>query len=349
MSLSTGNQATLTLAAIVMIAGAGGCSSCRNRQPEDACPQGTAAGAGGAPFVPAEKPAAAARRGLQNEYPDFRGSRRSVPDDDDEAADRSVRSNNRTAPGQSAVSDRREMARSSLRATDRHSYEQMFTQSLPVESNQVSAMAQTESANLSLAASGQKGLLETDPENAALQPVRITDPPVLTAPPIDGESDGRAADCPALAIPRIQICRQVRGFNDVVPLDARRLCQGQPILIYATLENALSVPTSRGYRTLTLSTLEVRTSAGELLERQPLGTAVDLAEVPRTQYFLTHLVTIPQDLPAGEYTFGLCVDDLLGRGSAHARISVCVREDRSPRGGTADISKSATRPASFQK
>ena len=53
---------------------------------------------------------------------------------------------------------------------------------------------------------------------------------------IDGESAGRPEAHETLAIPRIQICRQVRGFDDIVPLDARRLRRGQPILIYATLE-----------------------------------------------------------------------------------------------------------------
>ncbi len=190
---------------------------------------------------------------------------------------------------------------------------------------------------------------EAATDHAAPRPIPILDPPVLATPPIDGESAGRAEAPETLVIPKIQICRQVRGFDDVVPLDARRLRRGQPLLIYATLENVRSVRTSKGYRTLTLSTLEVRTSDGELLERQPLGTAVDLVDVPRVHFFLTHLVTIPENLPPGDYTFGLCVDDLLGHGSAQARISVRVTEDRSPRDGMADTSRSATRPASFQK
>ena len=141
----------------------------------------------------------------------------------------------------------------------------------------------------------------------------------------------------------------MRGFEDVVPLDARRLRRGQPLLIYATLENFRSMATSKGYRTLTLSTLEIRKADGEVLQRQPLGTAVDLVEVPRRDFFLTHLITIPDDLPAGEYLFDLYVDDLLKHESATARVAVHVTEDRSPRDGMADISGSARRPAGFPK
>jgi hypothetical protein len=181
------------------------------------------------------------------------------------------------------------------------------------------------------------------------EPVRLADPPLLRTTPTDGGYETPSETEKGLAIGQMRICRQVRGFEDVVELDAGRLRHGQPILIYATLENFLSLATSKGYRTLTLSTLEVSTPEGEMVQRQPLGTAVDLVDVPRREFFLTHLITIPQDLPAGDYTFELCVDDLLGHASAHARIAVRVTEDRTPRDGMADTLKSAMRPASFQK
>jgi hypothetical protein len=184
-----------------------------------------------------------------------------------------------------------------------------------------------------------------DPNEPGFEPVRLVDPPVLRTPPIDGGCNTRAATDHGLTIPRIQICRQVRGFEDIVPLEAQRLRPGQPVLIYATLEGFRSMATSKGYRTLTLSTLEIRGSDGDLLQRQSLGPAVDLVEVPRRDFYLTHLVTIPENLPAGDYIFELCVDDLLKHESAHARIAVGVTEDRSPRDGTADTSKFATRPA----
>lgn len=184
------------------------------------------------------------------------------------------------------------------------------------------------------------------PENG---PVRVVDPPRLQTPPAGQELDSRSSATGVLAIPRIAICSQVRGFGNIVEYDVRKLRQGQQIVIYATLENFRSIATSKGYRTLTLSTLEVRKATGEVLKRQPLGTAVDLAEMPRRDFYLTHLVSVPEDLPAGDYVFGLFVDDLLGHESARTEIAVRVTEGRSRRDGTADTSESATRPAGFRR
>jgi hypothetical protein len=187
-----------------------------------------------------------------------------------------------------------------------------------------------------------------DESEPGREPVRVVDPPLLRTTPAGGGHESSSYDG-SLAIPRILICRQVRGFEDVVPLDARKLRKGQPLLIYATLENFRSVGTARGYRTLTLSTLEVRKADGVVLQRQSLGTAIDLVESPRRDFYLTHLISIPEDLPAGDYLFDLLVDDLQKLESAQARIAVRVTEDHIPHGGMADTSGSATGPAGFRR
>ncbi len=179
--------------------------------------------------------------------------------------------------------------------------------------------------------------------------MRLVDPPLLRTTPTRGGFGSRNEASKGLIIPRILVCREVRGFEDVVAIDAGKLRQGLPILIYVTLENFRTVSTAKGYRTLTMSTLEVLSADGELVQRQALGAAEDLVDFPRRNFFLTHQITIPQDLPSGDYVFDLCVDDLLGHDRARARIAVHVTADHTLPDGTADTSKSAMRPASFRK
>ena len=185
---------------------------------------------------------------------------------------------------------------------------------------------------------------------AKSQPVRVADPPALSTIPTDGNIDAPGTPtADELVISRMMLCRQVRGFDDVDELHSPVLRQGQPILIYTALDSFLSVATPKGYRTLTASTLEIQTSAGDTVLRIPLGTAIDQSATPRQDYYLTHKITIPENLPVGDYVFDLCVEDVQSHESARSRMTVAVRGDRNHPGGTGDTSIFATRPDSFRR
>jgi hypothetical protein len=181
------------------------------------------------------------------------------------------------------------------------------------------------------------------------EPVRIVDPPRLNSPPSGGNSEVATLPAGGLAVSRMVVCRQVRGFDDVVEIPVQQLRRGQPILIYAALENFLSIATATGYRTLTLSTLEILAADGSVVLRMPLGTATDLSDVPRQNFYLTHQVTIPENLPAGDYILALSIDDLQAHESSQSQLAVTVMADRTRPDGTGDTSKFATRRDSFQR
>ena len=192
-------------------------------------------------------------------------------------------------------------------------------------------------------------ILSSGTPQPGTEPVRMVDPPLLNIPPSDGDPDSGIEAAAGLAVSRMVLCRQVRGYDDVVEIQAQQLRRGQPILVYAALDNFLSIATATGYRTLTLSTLEIQDADGDVVLRMPLGTATDLSDVPRQDFFLTHQVTIPVNLPAGDYIFDLRIDDLQSRESSRSQMAVTVRADRTRPDGTGDTSKFATRPDSFQR
>lgn len=185
------------------------------------------------------------------------------------------------------------------------------------------------------APSGQSGVRS--------EPIRLPTPPVLERLPSNG-LDARQQNPRNLAIPRIALCQEVRSFEDYTELDAQSLVAGQPVLLYATLANYQSDQTPQGYRTLTTSALEVRSPSGDLVARQPLGTATDMARSPRRDFFLTHQVRVPASLVAGDYVFQLTVYDLIGKQVGQSQIAVRVMEDQSLPGEMADTSGSATGP-----
>ena len=194
-----------------------------------------------------------------------------------------------------------------------------------------------------------QGQLQSGRLTPGAEPVRMADPPRLNIPPSEGEWGNGIETSQRLTVSRMLLCRQVRGFDDVVEIHPQSLRRGQPILVYASLDSFLSIATTKGYRTLTLSTLEIQNSEGDVVLRMPLGTAVDLSEVPRQDFFLTHRVTVPENLPPGDYILDLRIDDLQAHESSRSQIAVAITEDRTHPGGTGDISKFATRPDSLQR
>ena len=194
---------------------------------------------------------------------------------------------------------------------------------------------------------------------AVAEPVRMADPPRLSVPPSGGDRETADRETgerengeevtSGLSVSKMVLCRQVRGFDDVAEIPPQHLRRGQPVLVYAALDNFLSIATAKGYRTLTLSTLEIRRPDGDVILRMPLGTAVDLSEAPRQDFFLTHRISIPENLPAGEYILSLRIDDLQARESSRSQLAVTVTGDHIRPDAAGDTSKFAIRPDSIQR
>lgn len=135
-----------------------------------------------------------------------------------------------------------------------------------------------------------------------------------------------------LSISRLAICSEVRGFENFTEMDAGNLQSGQKFLIYASLENFKSVSTMNGYQTLTLSSLEVCTRSGKVIAKQPLGTATDVSDTIRQQYYLTHMVQVPDNLPDGDYVVTLNVYDLSSKQTTKSMIGMRITGGRGRQG-----------------
>jgi hypothetical protein len=145
----------------------------------------------------------------------------------------------------------------------------------------------------------------------------------------------------SLQLSRLAICDEIRGYDDLNELNLQTLGAGQAILIYAAIDHYHSRSTRDGYRTVTVSTLEVRTREGMLVTRLPLGTANDLSPEPRREFFLTHHMEIPADLPAGDYVFRLSIADIFGQQEASRQLNVRITGDRIRPDETGGIAESA--------
>ncbi|MGQ0635894.1 MAG: hypothetical protein ACT4QC_14880 [Planctomycetaceae bacterium] len=167
------------------------------------------------------------------------------------------------------------------------------------------------------------------PRGRQSQPANMVEPrslqsiPQLAQPPV-GTVYVKSAQ-QDLAIVRLTVCREVAGFDDVRELDATRLHAGQKIALYAALANFQSQATREGYRTQTRSHVEIRDAAGRVVCSEPQRDAVDLCREPRHDYALAHDMTIPVDLPPGDYVLRMCIHDVLAARLAHAELPISIQ------------------------
>jgi hypothetical protein len=128
-----------------------------------------------------------------------------------------------------------------------------------------------------------------------------------------------------MKIAQFALCRSVRGYNEVMPLQTSTLRAGQRFVVYAAVEHLQTETTPGGIRTYTFSAWELVDKKGEVLHHDPLGTATDVTPVARPHFYLAHTVTVPARMPAGEYQLRLQVYDMIGRQTTVAQVPVRVQ------------------------
>lgn len=120
----------------------------------------------------------------------------------------------------------------------------------------------------------------------------------------------------ALEVRNLCFCQRINSFGSYERFDRDEFTAGQPVLLYAEIENFHSEPTAEGqYRTLLKSTLEIYRPGknGELIDRHEFPATEDLCRNPRRDYFHSYEFTIPTKLALGPHVLKLTVEDQLTR------------------------------------
>ena len=129
-----------------------------------------------------------------------------------------------------------------------------------------------------------------------------------------------------LVIRRMTFCSRISSFGSVDAFPTSDFNPGQPVLIYAELDNFESERSSAGtYRSLFTARVEViRSNDSEPVEVIEVGQLQDESTSPRTDYFQSYELTIPQ-LAVGKYTLRLVVQDELSGQHAHSSLPFYIR------------------------
>lgn len=131
-----------------------------------------------------------------------------------------------------------------------------------------------------------------------------------------------------LQLRNVTFCHKISGYGDYERFERDEFSPGQPVLVYAEVNNFTSEPTSDGqYRTILRSTIELATPGhdGSVVERLSFPATEDVCRNYRRDYFHSYEFTIPQRITLGPHVLTLSVEDQLSRKVATYSLNFMVQ------------------------
>jgi len=132
-----------------------------------------------------------------------------------------------------------------------------------------------------------------------------------------------------LNLRNVSFCRKITSFGNFEPYDRDEFNPGEPVLLYAEIDNFRSMPTSEGqYRTLLKSTIQIYRDGNnpELVAEIPFSETEDVCSSQRRDYFHSYELSIPKrNLTLGPHLLKLTVVDVMSNKAATQTLRFVVR------------------------
>ena len=131
-----------------------------------------------------------------------------------------------------------------------------------------------------------------------------------------------------LELRNLAFCHKISSYGNYERFQRDEFSPGQPVLVYAEVENFKSEPTSDSqYRTILQSTIEIYQAGpnGRLVDRITFASTEDVCRNPRRDYFHSYEITVPQRISLGPHVLKLTVEDQLSKKLATYSLNFTVR------------------------
>ena len=123
-----------------------------------------------------------------------------------------------------------------------------------------------------------------------------------------------------LTVSNMTFCRRVTSFGIFEEFDEFEFAAGQTTLVYVELENYRSEDTARGQRISFGGSYQIYDSHGHTWADRELAEYEEHAKQSRRDFFLHYRIAVPQQLPPGEYTLQLSIEDNVSHQIAQSQI-----------------------------
>lgn len=133
--------------------------------------------------------------------------------------------------------------------------------------------------------------------------------------------------CP-LTLRNLAFCKRIQNFGCIEPFEGTEFSPGQPVLLYAEVENLVSQAMSRGHHTALRSSYQIFDGRGQQLTEEQFTMTEEYCRSPRRDYFVSYVLHMPERITPGKYTLKLTVEDLKGHNIAQSSLDFSIQKLR---------------------
>lgn len=140
-----------------------------------------------------------------------------------------------------------------------------------------------------------------------------------------------------LVVSNMTFCRRVVSFGIYEEFDDFEFTPGQITLVYVELDNYRSEETVKGKRLAFGGSYQIFDDRGHTWADRELGEYEEHAQHARRDFFMHYRITMPQQLPPGEYTLQLSIEDQVSHQIAQSQMRFQIagaNKSRSPATGS---------------
>lgn len=114
-----------------------------------------------------------------------------------------------------------------------------------------------------------------------------------------------------LQVRNLKLCTKVTSFGRYDEFPEMRFLPGQPVIVYAEVDNFSTEAKSDGYETALEGTCEIYNANKEMVYLHKFGVEREISANRRRDFFFPYPFRIPAELTPGQYSLTLTIKDVL--------------------------------------
>jgi hypothetical protein len=131
--------------------------------------------------------------------------------------------------------------------------------------------------------------------------------------------------CP-LVVRSLAFCTEIQSYGCIKAFEHCEFTPGQPVLLYAELENLSSESTPKGIHTSLQSSYQIFDGRGQRVADEEFTVTEEYCRNPRRDYFIGYELRIPERIYPGKHTLQLTVRDTRSQKIGQATIDFTVKK-----------------------